>query len=282
MFPGHASAHLIGQPPFLKVNNQYSLLYTVPLSSLNDFNLPQDMAPDNYLVNQPVHMELDVTRLPAPSEVIKKTKFTWHLSDGNEASGLVVDHTYTKIGAYIIDIYADDGSTPTPQLIEKFLLNVLPDKNYQLPKAILKINGQVSKDPLTDILQTDFSKPISFDASGSTANGKIVSYFWDLGDQQTSSNPITTHSYSKELTQIFPVLRIKDQNGFISDNYVELQNQNLKLGQNAFNNLGKNIQAQSVKSQSSNTPSQIVYSLLAVGSLLLLFFGYRIVKRKRK
>src|SRR5574337_885091 len=137
-----AEGHLAGQPPFLKVNGVYAQLYPVPVTSLYNFDLPQDQPPDNYLVNQPINFELDKGRLPAPSEVIDKTKFDWDFADGSHDQGLKTSHIYTKMGSYILKIYADDNTTPKPQLIESVLINVLPDKSYQLPKAIIKVNGQ--------------------------------------------------------------------------------------------------------------------------------------------
>src|SRR5690348_15333050 len=82
-WPSQASAHLAGQPPFFVINNFYSNLYPVPLTSLSNFPLPQDMAPNTYTVNQTLNMHLDEKVLPAPPEVIEKTKFTWDFGDNS-------------------------------------------------------------------------------------------------------------------------------------------------------------------------------------------------------
>ncbi len=218
------SAHLVGQPPFFKVNGLYSQLYPVPVTSLNNFDLPQDSAPDNYLVNVPISFEFDEARLPAPKDIIEKTKFDWDFTDGSHGEGLKQTHTFTKIGSYIIKIYADDGTTPKPQLLESVLVNVLPDKNYHLPQAKILINGLSGKDPLTDVLQFSFNQPLQMDGTKSTSSSGIAEYFWDLGDQKSALGATQTHLEPKDLSQAFIVLRVKDKNGLIADQFVEVQN----------------------------------------------------------
>lgn len=216
--PFAVSAHLFGQPPFFKVNGQYAQLYPVPVSSLYNFDLPQDLPPTNYLVNQSINFELDKNRLPAPPETIAKTKFDWDFTDGEHAQGLKVTHAFTKIGSYIMKIYADDGTTPKPQMIESALINVLPDKNYQLPKAVISVNGKQSKDPLTDILHFNLHDNLQFECSGG------ISCFWDFGDQTSAYGKTQTHKYATNLSQVFVVLRVKNADGFIADNFVEIKN----------------------------------------------------------
>ncbi len=218
-----AEAHLAGQPPFFKVNGKYAGLYAVPLTSLYDFDLPQDQPPDNYLINQLINFEFDISRLPAPPEVVAKTKFIWDFGDETKGEGLKNSHTYHKIGSFILKVYADDSSTPKPQLLESVLLNILPDPNYQLPKAKILINGTGSKDPLTDILKLNLKDDVSFDASKSTSANKLTYYFWDFGDQKSAQGSTQIHHYQTDLPQIFVVLRVKDNNGFIADQFVELQ-----------------------------------------------------------
>lgn len=223
-----AYAHLIGQPPYFKVDGVYSGLYPVPVTSLPDFILPQDIAPKNYLVNQSINFAFDIKAMPAPADVVKKTKFSWDFGDGTKGFGLEQNHIYKKLGSYLVIIYADDGSTPAPQVIQSLLINILPDPSYKLPQAVIKVNGKTSKDPLTEVLKFDFSNQLTFDGSSSkTADSKISSVLWDFGDQKSSDQIKTSHSYSADLTQLFPVLRIKDGNGFISDAFVEVQNKKL-------------------------------------------------------
>src|SRR5476651_2725006 len=135
--PKIVSAHIAGQPPYFKVNDKYANLYPVPLTSLNDFDLPQDLPPENYLINVPISFEIDTTQLPVPPEIVKISKFYWDFDDGTNGTGLKNTHTYKKIGSYIIKIKVDDGTVPEPQLLESVIINVLPDLNYQIPEAVI-------------------------------------------------------------------------------------------------------------------------------------------------
>ncbi len=265
IFTPVVEAHLIGQPPFFKVNGQYSNLYPIPVTSLNNFDLPQDLAPGNYLVNQPINFEFDKAKLPAPPEIIEKTKFDWDFTDGTHDQGLQINHTFSKIGSYIVKIYADDGTTPKPQLLESVLVNIVP-KNYQLPQAKILINGESSKDPLTDILQFSFQSRISFDASKSTG-GDLVEYFWDFGDQKSAFGPTQTHQYPADLSQTFVVLRVKDKNGFIADNFLEIQNS--LNGQNSTASSSITPNSQSPPKKGNQLPFVLVGIVVTVTILLM-------------
>ena len=270
-------AHLVGQPPFFKVNGEYSYLYPVPLTSLYNFDLPQDMAPASYLVNQPITFELDGNRLPAPPDIVAKTKFDWDFTDGTHAQGLKNQHTFTQIGSYIIKIYADDGTTPKPQLLESALVNVLPGKNYKLPQAKILINGVTSKDPLTDILQADFKQSLAFDGSKSSSSNSIAEYFWDFGDQKSAFGVTQSHIYPKDLSQTFVVLRVKDSRGFLADNFVEVQNlQN--------NNQMPSTPSASTAPVTTKKSNQLPYTLGGIAALLILIMVLRnfILNNKRR
>lgn len=278
------SAHSVGQPPFLKINGQYANLYPVPLSSLYNFDLPQDLAPENYLLNQPINFELDTTKLPAPPDIVLKTKFDWDFTAGIHAQGIKNTHTFTKIGSYIIKIYADDGTTPKPQLLESVLLNILPNTNYELPQAKILINGKISSDPLTDILEADFANPLQFDGSKSSPANSITEFFWDFGDQNSSLGVNQTHSFPKDLSQIFVVLRVKDYNGFLADNFVEVQNSIRQLADQNQMPSTPSGQTSSQKPQVKK-PNQLPFTLASIVAISILLFMARqfvLVRRRGK
>lgn len=267
-----AEGHLAGQPPFFKVNGAYANLYFVPLTSLSNFQLPQDMPSGKYLVNSPLVFELDVARLPnANPQNISQTTFTWNFGDGSEFSGLKTSHTYTKMGSYILTITAFDNTTPTPQLLESALINVLPNPDYQLPKAVITVNGRQSQDPLTDILQFQLGTKLHFDAS--LSKGQIISYWWDFGDQKSSTQKTVDHYYPGDLTQVFPVLRVKDNQGFISDSFVEVQNSSQG---NFVTNSPKPVAKKVVST------SQLPIVLLVTGLLILVTVMARWFVRGRR
>lgn len=281
LFISPVFAHTVGQPPFFKINGQYAYIYPVPLTSIADFDLPQDQAPANYLLNQTINFALDRSRLPAPSQIINQTKFAWELGDGTKGQGFKVSHKYAKVGSVILKITADDGTTPSPQLLESVLLNILPDKNYQLPVSSIKVNGASSRDPLTDVLQLKFSDELEFDGTSSLGkSAKLISWFWDFGDQATSHDPRARHSYAKDLNQVFPLLRVVDENGFITDSFLEIQNSNL-TSQNAFQNLANKKLEPAKKNASSPKPQlfPIILTVLFLAGITLIVIFKQFKKR---
>lgn len=261
--PQNVSAHLPGQNPFFKVNSIYASLYPVPSTSMPNFPLPQDLAPQPYLINQPIEFELDTTKLPILPELLEKIKFSWDMGDGTKLEGLKNTYTYKKPGSYYTTIYAAYG-TEEPQLIQSTLIHILPDSSYQLPKAIIKVNNQTPSDPLVDIVEHDFSKPVQLDASTSTANSsQIVSYYWDFGDQNSTNDKSPTHKYIPEIGQVFPVLRVVDANGFVNDSYVQISNTNYK---NPF-------------PPQTNPKDYLGLIILIGGIIIIVVFIYKIFKK---
>lgn len=265
---------MAGQPPFFKINGIYTNLYPVPLTSLENFELPQDIAPINYLVNEQINFELDTANLPAPPEVIMKTQFIWDFGDGQTGAGLSQNHIYKKPGSYFVIVKADDHSTPQPQLLQSTLINIVPSVNYKLPKAEIRVNGKAIRDPLTDILSFNFNHTIAFDGTRSESpNAKIISYTWDFGDTQSSDKAKVIHKYLSDQNQVFPVLRIKDSNGFISDTYLEVKND-----QNAIQ---YQIPTDFEKSKQNDFILKIPYILIA-GLLVLAISYFYYHQKKRK
>ncbi len=273
--PTTVNAHSFGQPPYFKINGQYANLYPVYSSSVANFSLPQDLAPTPYLSNQKIGFEIDTNVLPVPQEIIRKTNFSWDFGDGQKDSGIKTEHSYSKIGTYLLTIYADDKTTPKPQLFESIPINVIPNTGYKLPSATIKVNGRESRDPLTDIIRLDFAKDVQFTAENIQGSGQSVSYFWDFGDLKSSTDKNPKHTYATDLTQVFPLLHVKDENGFIVDSFVELENQ--KLGQNQFSKTQKATNT-TIKNQKS---SQLKYTLPALGIFVLLLFVALKFRKKR-
>lgn len=269
--PVTAFAHTAGQMPFFKVNGVFSNLYSVPTTSLNDFGLPQDDSPDLYLVNQSIDFELDTARLPIPQEILQSTTFNWDFGDGSKKSGgLKESHVYSKSGSYILEISAQTKQISEPQLLQSTIIHVVPTKPYQLPKSIIHVNGQSVKDPLVDVIKIEFGQDFTLDATSSLdGSGKIVSFQWDLGDGKTDSNPLLTYVYKKEQYAYFPVLRVKDSNGLISDSFLQVTN--------SLNDLSS-----SKPSQGDTRPSisRFIYPILG-GFILIILWGVSFPVRKK-
>lgn len=224
IFTLEVSSHTIGQPPYFKVNGTFTDYYPVPSSSSEDFKLPQDIAVGTFLINEAIEFEIDVNALPVPAEIVEKTKFTWEFGDGQKGEGLKNTHVYTKQGTYFLDIHADSGEGFPPQLLQSTAINVLPSKNYKIPESVIEINGKTVRDPLLDIIDVDFEKEINFSGSKSSGGGsQITEYFWDLGDQSSKTGSEFKYKYNQNPYTVFPVLRIKTADGFISDSFIQIK-----------------------------------------------------------
>lgn len=236
--PLQVGAHLAGQPPFFLMNGKYAGFYPVYSTSLPNFPLPQDMAPETYLVNQPIDFAIDAKVLPFPPDVVAKTTFSWDFGDGAKASGLKNTHAYTKPGSYLLTIHADYAGYSDPNtkpLLQAVLLNVVPDKNYKLPKATITVNGKQVNDPLNDTFSFPSGSKITLSAEKSVeGTSPIATYFWDVGDGQKSDKKTITVSYKNTQAYVFPMLRVKDKNGFISDAYVQIENSQAKPATSPF------------------------------------------------
>lgn len=243
--PLPASAHIAGQPPFFLMNDRYADYYPVYTTSLSNFSLPQDIAPETYVVNQPITMKIDKTVLPFPPEVIETIQFSWDYGDGGTNTGIENTHTYTKPGSYLLKVNADYGGYAGPDAqptIQAVLIQVLPNKEYKLPQAKIVINNKGITDPLTDTITLPSGEKIILDASSSIqGTAPITEYFWDLGNGEKSSEKKLSFSNITNQAYLFPFLRVKDANGFISDTYIQIENtttQNTTNKNSFLNNFG--------------------------------------------
>ena len=221
-------AHALGLPPFFKINGTIAI--SSPLQTVrtiqSGFESAQDVAHTAFMVGEPILFNIDTNILQSayPADIFKKMEYDWDFGDSNIGTGEKNVHFYSKPGSYILSVnanYGDDVISQEP--IESVVLNILPDKNYKLPKAKIKINGKTLKDPLKDSHSFDLQQELTFDASGSIApSSKIVEYIWDFGDGTTSNEPITVHRYSKAYSYITPTLRIRDEQNLLSYAFADI------------------------------------------------------------
>jgi hypothetical protein len=273
-------AHTPGQPPFFKINNQFTAYYHIPSSSTSDFELPQDSAPKAFLVGEKIEFEIDTTQLPVPKEILDKTNFEWDYGDGGKATGLKNSYSYSKAGSFVFKIMADSEEGAGPQLLQSTFINIIPSSDYKLPKAIIEVNGWTSKDPLTDILDTKFNRDFKFSAEKSEeGSSEIVEYFWDLGDGNTNKGEKVTHNYSTNPYTVFPVLRVKTKDGFISDSFIQIKDKSFITGGNS----GGFLQNALSDNKVSGKPNFLKYLLIGAGILVGIYVvTFVIQKLKRK
>jgi hypothetical protein len=234
LLPVPAFAHSADQPPYMMVGGKYTLVYPVYGSTVDQLPVPNDFAVDVFPVKSPVLFEITEANLPLPPEMLEKITYSWDFGDGTKVfGGPSVSHPYTKPGSYISSTYAvpQGESQADPVLLQATLIHIVSETDYAIPKAVITVNGQEIRDSLLNIVNLPLNKPITFDASNSISKTKIVSYQWDFGDKvfkETKEPKITYHyqleNYKYGLPLAFVVLRVKDENGFIADTYVQINN----------------------------------------------------------
>jgi hypothetical protein len=240
-----------GGVPVIKINNKQTDIYTSEeAASIGDYYIPSDIGPDNYLVNKQITFQADKDRLPFPEEVIKTASYEWDFGDGKKAKGEKVKHTYTKMGSYQVtlvinfpkeeetppeDINPNSemfGFTPVSDQQQFVLIHVLPNKDYQVPKIVTKIDGKEIRGPKERIELSFFHnfgsfsipKSISFDASKSLGTGKIKEYYWSFDFENTSKKAKTSYGFKEDYFAYNTGVRIMDENGFYSAAFFTLYN----------------------------------------------------------
>lgn len=230
LVPTKVFAHIAGQPPFFLMNGKYADFYPVYTTSLPDFTLPQDIAPETYIVGEEIEFKIETNLLPFPPEITDKIEFTWDYGDKTTAKGTINTHNYSKPGTYLLTISADYGGYSdeyTQPVIQAVVLHVKPNTSFLLPKAIITVNGERINDPLTDTLTFPAGTVLNFSAEQSDGgSGEIKSYVWDLGDGKRYTGKNVQKKYSPSQAYVFPFLRVVTKDGFYSDAYVQVENTN--------------------------------------------------------
>src|SRR5258706_9573209 len=146
-----ASAHTGGGPPFLEVNGKYAL--TNPFFS-NDpnINIPQDVNPETspLYVNEPISFIIDTDKLLVPPNIARASTFRWTFDEntGEQQIGKDLTYTYHKAGSHLITLEVNAPGETEFLVIDTVQIDILPDKNYHLPKASMAVQtdkGSVAK-----------------------------------------------------------------------------------------------------------------------------------------
>ncbi len=123
--------------------------------------------------------------------------YSWNFGDGSSGSGINASHSYTSTGSYTVVLTIEDNDgllNSTEQLI-----TVSSSSDPEVPVATFTY-GQVE------------GFTVTFDASGSTDNNGIVSYFWIFGDNSFGTGEMVTHTYAAEGAYTVS-LEVRDEDG---------------------------------------------------------------------
>jgi PKD repeat protein len=108
------------------------------------------------------------------------TSYQWDFGDGSSATGVEVDHTYTRSGDYRARLTVTDDQGASGTSYVTISLENIP------PVAVARANPTSGSDPLT----------VNFDGSQSyDPDGTIVSYHWDFGDGYWERTTRASHQY---------------------------------------------------------------------------------------
>ena len=139
--------------------------------------------------------------------------YSWDFGDGNTGSGAKTNHSYTDVDYYVVTLTVtdDQGETGTARLA--IITQQAAGDNCggdscgggDIPLAV--ITGFPS------CAGVAVGVPITFDGSFSrSAEGEIVQYKWDFGDEETAVGAIVTHTYQQP-GRFTVVLTINDNTG---------------------------------------------------------------------
>jgi PKD repeat protein len=111
-------------------------------------------------------------------------EYNWDLGDGNEATGVTVEHFYATAGEYTVVLMVRDeaGNSDSDTLIA----SVGEGTDETPPEA----NAGAD----VDIFVGD---QVAFDGSGSSDDIGVVLYSWDFGDGATATGMLVTHSFDE-------------------------------------------------------------------------------------
>jgi len=108
-------------------------------------------------------------------------EYFWEFGDGSNATGVIVSHSYSESGAYIVilTVTDDDGATDSIAAM-KIVRNKSPVASFTETAETVYVNDIIT-----------FNAAESHDPDGS-----IVTYSWDFGDGNTATGVTVSHAYA--------------------------------------------------------------------------------------
>lgn len=267
----NVQAHVGGGPPFVLVNNNYA--QTSPLflgaTTQNGLNIPQDVASENYLVNQEVTFTVDTTQLTIDPNVIQNLTFTWSYSKGpnltdptdEDATGTSVKKSFSHPGSYLVTLKSNPGGEFI--ILDTILVNILPRRSYHLPTATIEVRSAMKSGSVTH-----------FSAASATPNS---SFYWDFTENKIETGRSIRKTFKQDYFYTPVVLRMYTDN-FISDTGVLVIGDKGKI---SYSLLDPSVPKSSLTVQNQKELPQLFIPLLIL-TLLVLSGIIVFVKRKKK
>lgn len=132
------------------------------------------------MVEHPILFEADHEKNPQD----RKLTYLWDFADGEKGEGTNVQHTFKKGGEYEVK------------------LTVTDDSGLDCGASTARLTLRINTPPVPSLGIKDkiccIDQEVQFDASASAdADGDGLSYLWDFGDENTSTEVTPVHIYRK-------------------------------------------------------------------------------------
>lgn len=157
----------------------------------------------NGIISDAVDVELRVTAHDPDGEVVS---FIWDAGDGSDPLTTTVDrvaHAYPELGKYRVNVTVtdNDGATATASfIVERVQPWVRPE-----------VTATVDRD------EVFVGETVTFDAEVVEGSSTSLSYLWDLGDGNSSSDWTLQHTYAQAGTYQVRVSVIDSRDIVVSD-----------------------------------------------------------------
>ncbi|MEL7271435.1 MAG: PKD domain-containing protein [Bacteroidota bacterium] len=138
---------------------------------------------------------------------ISIVSYEWNFGDSNTASIANPIHTYTEPGDYtaVLTVTDNEGAQDTDEV----LITVTAGNTG--PIAVAEATPMSGNSPLE----------VNFDSSGSSDDEEIMSYAWNFGDGNSSTEANPTHTYT-QLGTFTAILTVTDAEGLEDTDSVEI------------------------------------------------------------
>jgi len=110
--------------------------------------------------------------------------YAWDFKDGDTGNGEAINHTFSSIGSYNVELIVTDNEGATDSTTKNVTVT---ETTNQSPTASFTANPTSGVAPLA----------VSFNASSSSdSDGSITSYAWDFKDGNTGTGETINHTFS--------------------------------------------------------------------------------------
>lgn len=266
-------AHLGSSPPFVVVNGKYAQnnpLFQAGLTQ-KGLNLPQDSSPDVYVINSSIHLFVDTSQLSINPAIVDQVEFRWTFSRGTNfenqidqtVTGKEITKSFSKAGSYLVTLAAKSPGHDY-NILDTIELQIVPSKNYPLPKSAVQITSALQSGTTTIFTNT--------------ANAPDATFLWDFDENKVERGKTISKVFSQSYFYAPVIARVIDKNGLISDTGIYAIGDKRKI---SFSLINTNENPKDLVVQHIASPS-FFYSIGGGIVVISIIGGYIFFRRKRR